>query len=184
MNSPGTGGAQHRQDLADFLRFTQKSAPHVFLVHLRCGATEVEIDARNVVSLQLLGRAREVPEIFADQLGEHGPAGRVLVDGLKDVLLRPRVRVHAKELGEEIIRCAIMRDHAHEREVGHVLHGSQRSERPAGLLTGGEGGTEAIGHAAAQVCSSSSSGSSDCCFSTRSRISVMSSTASKTERAT
>ena len=61
-------------------------------------------------------------EILADQLGEDRAAGGVLVDGAQDVPLRPGLRVDAEELGEKVVRRAVVRDDAHEGEVGDVLH--------------------------------------------------------------
>src|SRR5476649_1996183 len=118
-------------------------------------------------------------EVLADELGEDGAAGGVLIDGAENVFLRARLCVDAEELGEKIVRRAIVRDHAHEREVGHILHRRERRER----LTG-EQWERQRGHLSSSSSPGPGSPSSDCCLSTRARISVMSSTASNTPRAT
>ena len=77
--------------------------------------------------------------MLADELGEDRPAGAVLGDGAENVLLRPRLGVHAEELGEEIIRRAIMSGDPHEGQVGDVLHRRERGDRLAGEDAGREG---------------------------------------------
>ena len=172
----GDDGAKRGEDFSDALRVAQETAADVFLVNLRRGATEIEIDPRDIVAEEFLGGPSEVPEILADQLGEHGAASGVLVDGAEDVFLWTRLRMDAEELGEKIVWSAVVGDDAHEREVRHVLHRGQRGER----LTDGQRGGEGRAH----LSSADDSPSSACCFKTRSRISVISSTESKTERAT
>ena len=75
-------------------------------------------------------RAR-LRDVLADQLSEDRPPGLIFVDRAQDVFFRPRLRVHAEKLGEEVVRRAVARDHPHERQVGDVLHRSQGGQRLA-----------------------------------------------------
>ncbi len=181
---PGHGGAQRGEDFADAPGLAQQAATDVFLVNLGRRAAEVEVDAGHAVAEQFSGGALQVFEILADQLGEDGAAGLILVDGAEDVLLRARLGMDPEELGEEIVGRAVAGDDAHEGEVGHVLHRRERGEGAAGLLAGrqhaggaGRGGGEGKPSVYSSV-DSGSAPSSACCLSTRSRMSVLSSTAS------
>ena len=119
--------------------------------------------------------------MLADELGENGPASLIFAQRAQDVFLGARLAVDAEEFGEKVIGCAVVGRDAHEGEIGDILHWRQGGERLARSETWGQGG--AAGKRLLHW-SPSSLGSSFCCFSTRSRISVMSSTTSKTLRAT
>src|SRR5581483_989425 len=184
----GRGRPQAAQNLVNLLRIAQQPAANVLFVNLGRGTTEVKVDAGDGMAEQLLHRAGEVGKAFTDELGEDRPAGGIFIDRPEDVFFRARLGVDAEKLGEEIIRRAVVRDHAHEGEVGDVLHGGERRERQAR----GDGRRQG-GHAAVQdgVSSSSSDSpslspslSSACWRRTRSRISLWSSTPSKTFCAT
>src|SRR4051812_24318398 len=90
-------------------------------------------------------------QVFADQLSKDRTSGGVLVDRLENVFFRTRLGVNAKEFGEKIIRCAVVRDDAHERQIRYVLHRGERGERPARLLarrqTRGERLASEVSHA-------------------------------------
>jgi len=118
----GYGGAESGEDFTDFLGFAQEAAADVFLVNFRRGAAEVEVDAGDRVAKEFFDGAREVVDVFADQLGEKGATGGVFVDRAEDVFLGFRLSVNAEEFGDVVIGCAVAGDDAHEREIGDVLH--------------------------------------------------------------
>jgi hypothetical protein len=119
-------GAQGPQDAVDLGGLAQQTAAHILLVNLRRGAAQIEVDAGDVVPEQFVDGAGEVIDVLADQLREHRASGGVFVDRAQDVLLRPRLGVDPEKLGEEEVRRAVVRDHAHESEVGDVLHRRER----------------------------------------------------------
>ena len=51
--------------------------------------------------------------------------------GAPDYYFTEFLRVHAQELREVVIRGAVMRGHAHKRQVRDVLHRRQRGQRGA-----------------------------------------------------
>ena len=134
----GNGGAKRGEDLIDAVEIAEEPAADVFLVNLGRGTTEVEVDACDGMLKKFDGGAGKMVQVFTDELGEDRATGGVFVDRAEDVFLGARLSVDAKELGEEVIGCAVMCDHAHEGEVGDVLHRGERRERKPGLRRGGE----------------------------------------------
>ncbi len=132
VNGPGVAAREQAQYSVHTAEVAQQSAADVLLVHLGGGTAEIQVDAGDRVAVQFRDRPGEVVQILADQLGEDRAAGGVLVDAPQDVALGPGLGVHPEELGEEIVGRAVMGDHPHEREVGHVLHRRQRGEGLAG----------------------------------------------------
>jgi len=88
--------------------------------------------AEHPVALQLGGGADERRNIHAYQLRDDGAAGGILIDGAKNVPLEARVAVDPKILREIKIRIAAAMNHAHERQIRHVLHGREDQRRAIG----------------------------------------------------
>jgi len=72
--------------------------------------------------------------VVADELPDHGAARGILRDGAEDVLAQPRGLVDAEVLREINIRATVLRHHAHERQVGDILHRRECEDRRAGAL--------------------------------------------------
>jgi hypothetical protein len=171
--------AETAEDLIDLIGVAQEAAANIFLINFGRGTAKIQVDAGDGMAQKLFNRAGEVGQIFTNELGKDGPAGGVFVNGPQDVFFRTGLRVDAEKLGEEIIGRSVVCDNSHEGEVGHVLHGREGRKRQA------RGEWRRQGRHRTQDGSSSSSpgspsSSSDCCLRTRSRISVWSSTVSKT----
>ena len=108
------------------LRFAQQSAASAFAIDDGSGAAEVQVNGRDGIVLQFLGRAHERRDVVADHLGDDRPAGGILRDGIQDPLFQVGNGVDAKVFGPVNIRSAVTADHAHEFQRGDILHGRQR----------------------------------------------------------
>ena len=132
----GHGIAQSAKQRVDFGGVAQQAAADVFLVNFWSRATHIEVDAGDGVVQQLLDGANHVGHVLADQLGKNRTPGFVFHDRTQNMFFRTRLGMNAKELGEKIVRRAVMGNYTHEWQIGDVLHGCKRGQREAGHYGG------------------------------------------------
>ena len=120
---------QGRQDAMDALRIAQQTAARAFAIHDRGRATEVEINCRDRVSLQLFGPFDQTRNVVAHELSDDRAARRILRDRRKDVGIEMRVGMDAEILRHVEIGAIVSRHELPEREIRHVLHGSKNEDR-------------------------------------------------------
>lgn len=121
----GDGIAESTEDGIDFIEVAEQSTASVFAADDGSGATKVQVDAGDRIRKELGCDADEARDVAADELGEDGALGGVLGDGFENIGIERRVRMDAKELGDEPIWGASFGKSAHEWQVGNILHRSQ-----------------------------------------------------------
>ncbi len=70
--------------------------------------------------------------VLSDQLCDDRASSGVLGDGAEDVRIEVGVNVDAKVFGDVDVGTAQLRHDPHKRQVGHVLHGSEKKSGSTG----------------------------------------------------
>src|SRR3954468_886182 len=131
-SKPGLDGKPTRDGLAqgsenriDFFWLTQQTATCAFAVNDGSRATEIQVDGRNIVLLQLLRAAYEGGNIVANHLGDGRSPGWILRDGSKDGPFQVGSGVDPEILRVINVWPAIAAHQPPKWEVGHILHWGQ-----------------------------------------------------------
>lgn len=131
----GDGVAEGAEDGVHTAGFAEESAAGAFAIDDGRGATEVQVDGSDGISLQLGGGANEGGDVVADHLRDGGFAGGIFGDGFENPFFEMGHGVDAEIFGVIDVRTAVGRHEFPEREVGDILH---RRERENGLRAGKE----------------------------------------------